>query len=72
MVSATTDQSNIKSYFFQDGEDLLEVLTEVSTNVSENKQLNLINEMKRTIESLKIVRVDKSKLIACNNNDIQV
>lgn len=59
IVSAKTARSYIKSYFFQDGEDLLEVLTEVSTNISEDKQLNLMGEMKRTIDSIKIVQADK-------------
>ncbi len=55
IVSAKTAQSNIKSYFYQDGEDLLEVLTEISTNISGETQINIMKEINNIIESIKIV-----------------
>lgn len=54
VVCAATDKLSIKSYFYQDGEDLLEVLTEVSTNVSEEQRLEIEKEIENVIKSIKI------------------
>lgn len=53
-ASAKADKSNINAYFYQDGEDLLEILTEISNNIAEEQQMEIGKEMKRIVESVSI------------------
>ena len=59
VVCAATDKLSIKSYFYQDGGDLLEVLTEISTNVSGEQRLEIEKEIENVIKS---IRIDSGKL----------
>lgn len=54
VVRAKTEQAVVKSYFYQDGEDLLEVLTEISNNIPETRKLELEKEINSIIESVSI------------------
>lgn len=54
LVSAKTRQSNVRAYFYQDGEDLLEVLTEISNNIPEIQRLEIEKEINDIIDSISI------------------
>ncbi len=54
VAAAKAAQSNIYSYFYQDGEDLLEVLTEVSTHIPKNQQVEIEKEIKRVVDSVSV------------------
>jgi len=55
MVKAKTKNANIVSYFYEDGESLLEVMTAVNIlNVTKDKQEKIENEIRSVIDSIRV------------------
>lgn len=54
IVGAKTKHSTVKSYFYKDGDDLLEVLTEVSNNLSDSNRLYVLKQIEEIVESITI------------------
>ena len=56
MACARTKQGDVRSYFFQDGEDLLEVFVEINNGFSAEQREKIEKEVKRVMDSITITQ----------------
>lgn len=56
MASARTKQGDVRSCFFQDGEDLLEVFVEINNGFSAQQREKIEKEVKRVMDSITITQ----------------